>query len=132
MPVQSFRIVSFNHDITEFPGAQEAWISGESARDRAADFLKQIQPEGFTDTEKALQRALTWKPTAIILFTDGAPSNDQGELDPAQQERILELLAKQSEPIPVNVIAVSDYFNEELSSFLHAVASTTGGGFVGL
>lgn len=132
LPVDTFRIVCFNHSFIEHPTTEESWLTGNDGKQSATDFLATIQPNGTTNTELALSRALDLNPTAIILFTDGAPSSDTGELDLAQQQRIVTQLKGRSIPIPINVIAVSNYFNEELSSFLHAIASASGGGFVGL
>ncbi|MCA9260677.1 MAG: hypothetical protein KDA61_15800, partial [Planctomycetales bacterium] len=86
----------------------------------------------------ALRRALQLDPTAIVLFTDGAPSKRlrQGSgdwlLDVAQMDDIPRLLANQSPNVPVNVVAVSDYFERNFAKFLLNIANQTGGGFVGL
>lgn len=132
LPVDSFRIICFNHETVEFPAKDAQWISGDNARLQASEFLQKISPKGGTNTEKALQIALAWKPTAIILFTDGAPTRENGEIDRQQQATILNRLRSQTSKIPVNVIAVSNYYDENLSSFLHGISSLSGGGFVGL
>jgi len=132
LSVSSFRMVCFNHEVIEFPVNDPKWSEGTEATQEAVKFLQQIKPTGGTNTEQALRRAMSYNPTAIILFTDGAPTNQKGELDIEQQGRIIAWLKKEHPQVPVNVIAVSNYFNEKFSSFLHGIASSTGGGFVGL
>lgn len=131
LPVGSFRILCFNHEIVEFPG-DAGWSSGVEGHADARQFLATMKPGGFTFTQAALKRAFECQPTTIILFTDGAPSDDKGSLDVSHQERILALISNRKEQIPVNVVALNDYFAPELGSFLHRLAGRTGGGFIGL
>jgi len=138
LPVESFRLVVFNQDLREFPVGHENWIRGDARRIEAAEFLDSCQPEGGTSTELAIRRALEHQPTAIVLFTDGAPSKihpvDKNNyvLDPDQMESILQMLAIHGSEVPVNVVAVSNYFDNQLATFLQEIAAQTGGGFVGL
>lgn len=138
LPVDSFRLVCFNHELHEFPSSTESWVQGEIWREKAAQYLTSCTPTGGTNTEQALLRALQWKPTAVVLFTDGAPSKPSGgqerkwELDPAQMDSIPKLLSSHDHRVPVNVIAVSNYFDKDLGGFLQRIAAVTGGGFVGL
>ena len=138
LPVESFRLVVFNQGVQEFPASHEEWVRGDAWREDAAEFLASCQPEGGTNTEQAIRCALERQPTAIVLFTDGSPSKinpvDDTEyvFDPDQMESILWLLANHGSEVPVNVVAVSNYFDKQLATFLQKIAAQTGGGFVGL
>ncbi|MCA9193769.1 MAG: VWA domain-containing protein [Planctomycetales bacterium] len=135
LPVDSFRIVCFHHEVVQFPDMQDDWLSGDSGRTQAKEFLSQLQASGGTNTELALQTAQSYEPTAIILFTDGSPSklSDDGYVyDDGQVQRVELLLEQSGQKVPINVVAVNNYFTEDLGSFLHKIASTTGGGFIGL
>ncbi len=132
LPVSSFRVICFNRNYVEFPTVEEQWVSGEVWRSKASKFLEAQKPDGFTFTERAIERALAWHPTTIILFTDGAPSDHEGQLEPAQQDRIKRLLASQQTQVPINVVALNHYFDPQLGAFLLSIAASTGGGFVGL
>jgi hypothetical protein len=132
LPVGSFRLICFNHELQEFPAAEQLWLSGDRARSEASDYLAGLVPSGYTYTEKALARADYWRPTTIILFTDGAPTDRQGILDPDQQTRILERVSSPNWKVPINVIALNDYFSGGLGPFLQRLASSTDGGFTGM
>ncbi|TVP94683.1 MAG: VWA domain-containing protein [Planctomycetaceae bacterium] len=132
LPVGSFRLICFNHELNEFPTVERMWLSGDQARQEASDYLAGLEPNGYTYTEQALERAAAWRPTTIILFTDGAPTNDQGKLDPDQQRRILQRVGAKDWQIPVNVIALNDYLTDGLGLFLQRLAGSTGGGFMGM
>jgi Mg-chelatase subunit ChlD len=135
LPVESFRVVCFNHQVTEFPNDNQPWLKGEEGRRQATKFLSQIKPDGGTNTELALKHSLALKPTAIILFTDGVPTKEVKDgfaYDSAQVERIVELVQKSPAKAPINVVAVNHYFDEQFGSFLHKLASYSGGGFIGL
>jgi Mg-chelatase subunit ChlD len=135
LPVDSFRLVCFNHEVTEFPADQQEWLSGDQGRRRATEFLSKLKATGGTNTELALQTAQSRAPSAIVLFTDGSPSkvnNKTFEFDPSQVSRIVAHVKQAKHKIPINVVAVNNYFSDELGSFLHNLASASGGGFIGL
>lgn len=132
LPVKSFRLLLFNHDTKQFPVTSGAWVSGEKWKSSAKNFLSQQKPIGHTNTEKALREALASKPSCIILFTDGAPTDSKGSLDPNQNSRVLKMLRDSDQAIPINVVALGNYFNEDLANFLQEIATITGGSFVGL
>jgi len=132
LPFGSFRLICFNHELHEFPSVDRLWLSGDPARREASDYLARLEPSGVTFTEQALERAHAWRPTTIILFTDGAPTDDEGKLDPDQQARILERVGGKDWQIPVNVIALNNYLSGDLGPFLQRLAGSTGGGFIGM
>lgn len=110
LPIESFRIVCFSTELELFPKKESEWLQGAGSRNRAAEFLRSQSPGGFTCTEKAIDRALASKPTAIILFTDGMPSDTAGNADPAQQTRILNKV--RTAKVPVHVVEVGNYFDQ--------------------
>lgn len=132
LPVGSFRLICFNHELFEFPAVEEGWQAGERAREQALDYLADLEPNGYTYTELALERAAAWEPTTIILFTDGAPSDAAGKLERDQQTRILDPVGRQDWEIPINVVALNNYLIDDLGVFLQNLAGSTGGGFMGL
>ena len=129
LPIESFRIVCFSTELDLFPKKESDWLQGTGSRDQAAEFLRSQSPGGFTCTEKAIDRALASKPTAIILFTDGMPSDAKGNADPAQQTRILKKV--RTAKVPVHVVAVGNYFDQRQGLFLQLLAERSGGGFIG-
>jgi cell division protein FtsB len=129
LPIESFQIVCFNTELTAFPSSKTDWLKGNDAREKASVFLRNQKPEGYTCTEKAIERALESKPTAIILFTDGMPSDSEGNGDPAQQSRILVRVS--SSKVPVHVVALSNYFVPRQGIFLQMLAQRSGGAFIG-
>ena len=151
LPVQSFRIVCFNHALQEFPADTATWSTDRQA---AMDFLGTLTPEGITNTEQALRKAATFHPSSIILFTDGQPTmvsvvkSDTGTdqstavFDVDQQLRILAMPASGIIQCPVNVIALNDYASQPAAAdastsartflaFLQELAGRSGGAFLG-
>lgn len=129
LPVEEFRVVYFNSEIGHFPQDRSRWLSRDVERREAISDLRKQPADGYTFTEAALRNALSFEPTAIVLFTDGMPSDAEGNADVAQQDRVLALMA--GTRIPVHVVAVSNYFDSRCGSFLHNLSSQTGGSFIG-
>lgn len=127
LPVESFRVICFDQRIIEFPAVEDGWATGPDARNDVREFLAGTTPKGLTLLENAILRAVEWKPTCIILFTDGAQSNEAGKFDPQQVERLL-----QRDLPPINVVAVNDYFDKKSGSLLHRLAARSHGSFIGL
>jgi hypothetical protein len=135
LPVKSFQLVCFNHQVTLYPKEKKTWLNGDAGRRAASRFLSQLKPDGGTNTELAIKQALELNPTSIILFTDGEPSTKVGNeysYDSDQAKRIVELVQKTPTKIPINVVAVNNYFDKQFGSFLHKLSSYSGGGFIGL
>jgi len=93
--------------------------------------LKKAKPSGNTNTYKALKKAMEYEPDTIILFTDGAPNKflNFGKYDKKQMNAILEEFSK--EHVPINIVALGDYFDRPLCQFLRELADSTGGSFIG-
>lgn len=132
LPVSEFRVICFNHETREYP-AKTIWGRGAVARQSAVEFLRHQEPRGPTFTERAFQRAFACQPTSILFFTDGAPTDENGALDLAQQERILRMMEQPlAQGVPINVVALNNYFDPQLAGFLHSIAARSGGSFIGL
>ena len=152
LPVQSFRLVCFNHALQEFPADTATWSTDRQA---AMNFLGALTPDGITNTEQALRKAATFQPSSIVLFTDGQPTkvsvikSDTGKDQPTavfdadQQLRILAMPASGIIQCPVNVIALNDYASQPafaadaspsartFLAFLQELAGRSGGAFLG-
>ena len=93
--------------------------------------LKKVKPSGRTNTYKALKKAMEYEPDTIILFTDGAPMSTFhfGKYDNKQMKSILEEFSGKN--VPINIVALGDYFDQRLCQFLRKLAESTGGSFIG-
>lgn len=93
--------------------------------------LKKVKPSGGTNTYKALKKAMEYEPDTIILFTDGAPRSTFhfGKYDNKQMKSILEEFSEKN--VPINIVALGDYFDRRLCQFLRELAESTGGSFIG-
>lgn len=131
LPVQHYRMIAFNHEMRHFPETSR-WANRQADSVATKQFLDALEPTGFTGTEQALRQAARWKPTNIVLITDGAPTGTDGNLEPAQAQAILELVASDEWNIPINVVAANNYFNPEFGKFLVNLAANSGGSFIGL
>jgi Mg-chelatase subunit ChlD len=109
---------------------------------RIKDYLGKVKPEGVTNLIYAIRMAYKYEDTsAIVLFTDGAPTVRGQSLlgiyrhpQKEPQKEIIEFLTAQKNAgrtIPVNIVATGDYFNKECGRFLVQVADLTGGTFIG-
>ncbi|MCM2374445.1 vWA domain-containing protein [Aporhodopirellula aestuarii] len=131
LPVDQFRVIAFNHRYVEFPN-RSSWAKRPAELPELADFLDSLTPTGTTGTELALRRAAEWRPTSIVLITDGAPSGSDGVFDPAQVDRILRWVESDEFTIPINVVAINNYFEPDFGRFLTQLAAASGGSFIGL
>jgi len=104
-------------------------VADARSKDDARRFIRQIPRvlNGSTPTKTALLRALQYKPEAIILISDGAPTDDEAD---DIVERITELNRKRVE---INTVAVGKYLeHDQLVRFLNELAKNNGGQFVGV
>lgn len=104
-------------------------VADARSKDDARRFIKQIPRvlAGSTPTKTALLRALQYKPEAIILISDGEPTDDEAD---DIVKRITELNRKRVE---INTVAVGKYLqHNQLVRFLNELAKNNGGQFVGV
>lgn len=137
LPVGSFRLLCFNHALSEFPQDTARWCSLAEDRQMALQFLDGQIPNGITSTELALRRAAEFQPTTRLLFTDGQPTQavdvpqpdgtvkSLGQADYEQQRRILKLSGDQTLKCPVNVIALNDYSDTALKERIRQITETS-------
>ncbi len=132
LPVESFRVITFNEETTEFPSVSRIFVD-QRFKPKAVQFLLEQRPHGGTNMELALKRAIEMQPSAIILFTDGQPTETStGKADRAQCQRILDLL-RGNPKIPVNVVALGHWWSDPgFADFLKAISQISGGGFIGM
>lgn len=159
LPIENCLLITFSTDCDVFP-ADERFLrlGGRDARARGArdDLLNRVRsrpPDGNTATVEALRRAYACSGVdTIILFTDGEPLDlrraaDRGRPASAKAESQLTLgerrrisqaqmeealaLSREHQQIPINVVALADYFADWKSKFLLGLANNTGGAFLG-
>ena len=108
------------------------------------EVIRRTSPEGGTDTVAGLDRAFKMRdsagrpPTQIILFTDGRPTEGgRPAANKSSDDYVTEVLevvrrySSESGSVPVNVIALGDYFDRDFGKFLVRLAKETGGTFIG-
>ena len=126
-----FAIIGFQGaGVTQYwPRRGRMAIADAKSKADARHFIRQIPQvlNGSTPTKTALLRALQYKPEAIILISDGEPTDDEGA---AIVARITELNRKRVE---INTVAVGKYLErDQLVRFLNQLANNNGGQFVGV
>lgn len=126
-----FAIIGFQGaGVTQYwPQRGRMAIADAKSKADARHFIRQIPQvlNGSTPTKTALLRALQYKPEAIILISDGEPTDDEGADIVA---RITELNRKRVE---INTVAVGKYLErDQLVRFLNQLARNNRGQFVGV
>jgi spore germination protein YaaH len=105
------------------------------AREELAREIDGWKPDGETATYDALEKAYSFPDVdAIILITDGEPNRRAGAYHEFQEatEEIYELIkARDHDKIPINVVAVGQYFDQKFSGFMRQLAKLTKGSFQG-
>jgi hypothetical protein len=135
LSVQHCVLIVFSDNVRTFPEdgtlADLRGEDGKAKRSALLQHVKNLTPQGTTNTLAALSKAYEYDLDAILLFSDGAPSSsDAGTFDPAVAQQIYDL-CKAHPKIPVHTIGLGNYFDENASTFLRTVAATTGGTFRG-
>jgi hypothetical protein len=133
--VQHCVLIVFSSDVRTFPDdgslADLRGDEGKARRNSLLQHVKALSPQGATNTLDALRKAYEYEVDAVLLFSDGAPSSsDTGVFDPAVAQQIYDL-CRANPKIPVHTVGLGNYFDENASTFLRTVASTTGGTFRG-
>ncbi len=126
-----FAIIGFQGaGVTQYwPQRGRLAIADVKSKVNARQFIRQIPQvlNGSTPTKTALLRALQYKPEAIILISDGEPTDDEGADIVA---RITELNRQRVE---INTVAVGKYLErDQLVRFLNQLARNNRGQFVGV
>ena len=128
LPIENCFLIPYNDTLFTFQTNKYLPVSGsngERNRDWLIRQIRDIQPAGGTHILRALAKAYEYHNLqTIILFTDGRSGS---------MEKIRQLCRnqKQRRGVTVNVVAIGDYFEEEIGEFLRNVAEETGGAFIG-
>jgi von Willebrand factor type A domain len=135
LSVQECVLIVFSSEVRTFPDdgslADLRGGSGKAKRDALLQHVKSVSPAGSTNTYQALRKAYEYDLDAILLFSDGAPSETTaGAFDPAAAKKIYDLC--RSHPhLPIHTIGLGNYFDKNASTFLMSLAKITGGTFRG-
>lgn len=148
LPIKKCALVTFNDNCETFP-SDGKWlnVSGTNAqlnREELVSKLKGLKPEGATDMLSALKMAYTYEDVdTIILFTDGKPERaspnrsanrlivDSGHTSTAMIKDIHRLCADHVPRVPINTVAIGDYFKKDFAEFMLKISQDTGGAFIG-
>jgi hypothetical protein len=133
--VQHCVLIVYSSQIHTFPQdgklADLRGPGGAAKREELLQRVKSVNPSGWTNTHDALRKAYEYNIDAILLFSDGAPTEtDSGVFDPAVAQKIYALCRTRSN-IPIHTIGLGNYFDQNASTFLQSVAKITGGTFRG-
>ena len=131
LPMKQCVLISFNSECTRFPHRGLITVD-DKGREQLRTFLTRSRLEEGTNTQAALELAYGEKDIrSIILFTDGAPNDgEQLTFEPRFAESILSL-CDQHRDIPINVVALGDYFKKDYGNFLLQLSQKTKGNFLG-
>lgn len=155
LPIENCALVSFSSECQPFPpNGQFLRVGGTNAAAREG-LLRQVellQPKGNTAIVEALEKAYAYPGVdTIILFTDGEPLDlrripdrkrptaaKEFELTASERRQIAKVqiaealeLSRQHEKLPINVVALGDYFVAWKADFLRGLVDNTGGAFLG-
>jgi hypothetical protein len=68
---QKFEVIFYNEDSMPMPGGPRARTADLQAKSQLASWLRLIEPDGGTDPRLALKQAISLKPDAVFLLSDG-------------------------------------------------------------
>lgn len=128
--IQRLDFEKFN--VISFSDAPTLWTPGGCAhaspatRGSATQHVATLGPEGGTATLAALKEAFALPDVdTVVLFSDGAPTDAEPSEILAQMQNI------NQRQVPINVVAVGNYFKEDYGMFLRELAQQHGGVFLG-
>jgi hypothetical protein len=133
--VQQCVLIVYSSTVHTFPEdgslADLRGANGKAKRDSLLQHVKAVSPGGWTNTYDALRTAYQYDIDAILLFSDGAPSESStGVFDPAAAKKIYDL-SRAHPKIPVHTIGLGNYFDQNASTFLMSLAKISNGTFRG-
>ena len=154
LPMESAVIIYYSDDVTVFPASREFLNLNTSKSLLGRSILGRGEPKGATNTLLALKTAYELSGCdTIILFTDGEPNRSPDaipvtslrERDLSKPEYLREYSKacwdqifayvqdqrKRGRVVPVNVVALGNYFDSMYGPSLVRLASSTGGSFLG-
>jgi Mg-chelatase subunit ChlD len=126
LPVLEAALVVYGSDVRVFPSAGNL-LPRKHAVTEFTSKLRDLEPEGETKTQGALECAYRFdKIDAIILFTDGQPSEGP--------EEVINFVKKKwsdGNHARIHVVGIGNYFDESFGNYLRALAKSSGGTFIG-
>jgi len=143
LPVEECALVIYSDRVAQYPEdgsfLKVTGPTGDQNRELLISMLNNVQPNGYTETLKALQAAFAYNGVdTIILFTDGAPEKPPPNNLPSKRKKNMQEIysfcgdmVKNGRKVPINTVGLGDYFAEDLGAFLLKVSEITGGTFVG-
>lgn len=127
LSVENAALLVYNNHVLQYPRNGTLQAINASTRDGFIDALTTLKPEGTTNTMRALKVAYKYRPTTIILFSDGKPTDDEGNA--TSTEDVLNLV-RSNRGVVVNTIGLGLYFdNEDTVRFLMNLAEITDGSY---
>lgn len=135
LPIEAASVVVFSTTVEAYPlnGAMLD-LSGpdrETNLELLVSRVRQLTPDGATNTLAALKEADKYDHTAILLFSDGRANVGVDLFNGDQANKVVEYLRTRLRRTPVSVIAMGNYFDNAVGGFLLDIARTTKGTFIG-
>ena len=69
---QRFEVIFYNHESIPMPGGPIPRSADQQGKEQLRSFLRLIEPDGGTDPRPAVKHALSLRPDAVFLLSDGA------------------------------------------------------------
>ncbi len=86
---QRFEVIFYNSESIPMPGGPIPRSADQQAKNQLRSFLNLIDPDGGTDPRPAMKQALSLRPDAVFLLSDGAfPDGTVEELTRLNKQRI--------------------------------------------
>ncbi|MEM7571112.1 MAG: VWA domain-containing protein, partial [Pseudomonadota bacterium] len=130
-PENSIMIVGYHQiaSLKRFPLAWAPAAATPQVKSQAARFVRSLSFSGGTPTSFALQQAMTVEADAIILISDGEPTDGS----PANIIQNIGLSNSGRQRRQIHTVAIGEYTgNQTLTRFLMEIARQNGGNFVGV
>lgn len=135
IPVEKCAVIAFGDGCISIPKSGMLRLDDETGDASRSFFIRELRslpPKGLTNTTAALGIAYGYNPDTIILFTDGDPKVKDVPTSKLMRECIQLVSRPQNKKIPVNCIAVGEYYKEPyLIEFLISISKATNGSFLG-
>jgi von Willebrand factor type A domain len=86
---QRFEVIFYNSESIPMPGGPVPRSATLQAKNQLRSFLELIDPDGGTDPRRAMKQALSLRPDAVFLLSDGAfPDGTVAELTRLNKQKI--------------------------------------------
>ena len=86
---QRFEVIFYNSESIPMPGGPIPRSADQQAKNQLRSFLRLIDPDGGTDPRPAMKQALSLRPDAVFLLSDGAfPDGTVDELTRLNKHKV--------------------------------------------